>query len=117
MQDRPDLIQSELAGLAFDSLQQVFRKIDIAYMFDTPPLPGIRDQMIWTVIDPAAGGPQSDYGIVSICRQKGCITVRYAKIQYSSHCSTNLVSEISSLILNWTTKIWRKSNRNLSILA
>ena len=28
MQDRPDLIQSELAGLAFDSLQQVFRKAD-----------------------------------------------------------------------------------------
>eukprot|EP00961_Rhodomonas_salina_P063951 859499-Rhodomonas_salina.1 len=29
MQDRQDLIQSELAGLAFDSLQQVFRPVDI----------------------------------------------------------------------------------------
>jgi len=75
MQDRPDLIQSELAGLAFDSLQQVFRRVDIAYMFDSPPLPPIRDQMIWTVIDPAAGGPQSDYAVVSLCRQKGCVTV------------------------------------------
>jgi hypothetical protein len=78
MQDRPDLIQSELAGLAFDSLQQVFRKVDIAMMFDTPGLPLIQDQMIWIVIDPAAGGPQSDYAVVSICRSKGCVQVRHA---------------------------------------
>jgi len=61
------LIQSELAGLAFDSLQQgmcnvgsdnehalttptVFRKVDIAIMFDTAPLPPVKDQMIWYVI-------------------------------------------------------------------
>jgi hypothetical protein len=43
-------MQSELAGLAFDSLQQVFRKMDISMMFDMPPLPPIRDQMIWIVI-------------------------------------------------------------------
>ena len=53
MQDRPDLIQSELAGLAFDSLQQVFRKADIAKMFETPPLPLELHQMVWLVIDPA----------------------------------------------------------------
>lgn len=75
MQDRPDLIQSELAGLAFDSLQQVFRKVDLAFMFDTPALAGIKDQQLWTVIDPAAGGPQSDYAIVTISRHKGCVTV------------------------------------------
>ena len=34
MQDRPDLIQSELAGLAFDSLQQVFRKSLIVRTLD-----------------------------------------------------------------------------------
>ena len=75
MQDRPDLIQSELAGLAFDSLQQVFRKVDISLMFDTPGLPYVQDQMIWIVIDPAAGGPSSDYAIVSIVRMKGCVQV------------------------------------------
>jgi hypothetical protein len=32
MQDRPDLIQSELSGLAFDSLQQAFRKADLDKM-------------------------------------------------------------------------------------
>ena len=76
MQDRPDLIQSELAGLAFDSLQQVFRKGDIALAFETPGLPFEQDQMVWTVVDPAAGGPQSDYAIVSIVRSKGCVQVR-----------------------------------------
>jgi hypothetical protein len=32
MQDKPDLIQSELSGLAFDSLQQAFRKADLDKM-------------------------------------------------------------------------------------
>lgn len=77
MQDRPDLIQSELAGLAFDSLQQVFRKSDVAIAFDSPCMPFVQDQMIWIVIDPAAGGPSSDYAVVSICRHKGCITVSF----------------------------------------
>lgn len=75
MQDRPDLIQSELAGLAFDSLQQVFRASDIAVCMDSRPLPLILNQTIWLVIDPAAGGPSSDYAIVSIIRNKGCVTV------------------------------------------
>ena len=74
-QDRPDLIQSELAGLAFDSLQQVFRKCDIEIMFNTPALSIVDDQTVWLVVDPAAGGPQSDYAVVSMCRVKGCVVV------------------------------------------
>ena len=76
MQDRPDLIKSELAGLAFDSLQQIFRKCDIAEMFAATPLPLVQDQPVWLVIDPAAGGPGSDYAIVSLVRHRGCVTVR-----------------------------------------
>ena len=38
MQDRPDLIQSELAGLAFDSLQEAFRATDIDRMYDSQAL-------------------------------------------------------------------------------
>jgi hypothetical protein len=76
MQDRPDLIKSELAGLAFDSLQQVFRKTDIDDMFASVPLSFVKDQEIFIVIDPAAGGPSSDYAIVSLCRQRGIVTVR-----------------------------------------
>ena len=76
MQDRPDLIQSELAGLAFDSLQQVFRKSDIAIAMALKPLPLPDNPFVFVVIDPAAGGPQSDYAIVSIVRERGNVTVR-----------------------------------------
>ena len=76
MQDRPDLIQSELAGLAFDSLQQVFRKSDIAIAMALEPLAHDSNPTVFIVIDPAAGGPQSDYALVSIIRHRGSVTVR-----------------------------------------
>jgi hypothetical protein len=86
MQDRPDLIKSELAGLAFDSLQQVFRKTDIAEMFSAPPLPLVQDQTVFLVIDPAAGGPGSDYAVVSLVRQRGTVTVRtHPLTKYTTH--------------------------------
>jgi hypothetical protein len=42
MQDRPDLIESELSGLAFDSNQQIFKTAHIEIMFSqTPPTPAL----------------------------------------------------------------------------
>ena len=76
MQDRPDLIESELSGLAFDSLQQVFRSVDLDVMFSQRPPPPVINETIHVFIDPAAGGPGSDYAVLSITRQKGMITVR-----------------------------------------
>ena len=88
MQDRPDLIESELSGLAFDSLQQVFRGVDLDIMFSqTPPAP-VTNETIHLFIDPAAGGPGSDYAVLSITRQKGLITVSLGFLvwgHYSSH--------------------------------
>jgi len=75
MQDRPDLIQSELSGLAFDSLQTVFRSCDIEMMFEQEIPDPVLNSDIYIFIDPAAGGPQSDYAILSFQRQKGLITV------------------------------------------
>lgn len=75
MQDRPDLIESELSGLAFDSLQQVFRSVDLDIMFTQLPPAPITNEPIHLFIDPAAGGPGSDYAILSVTRQKGMITV------------------------------------------
>ncbi len=89
MQDRPDLIKSELAGLAFDSLQQVFRKVDIDAMFSATPLEFAKDQDVFVVIDPAAGGPSSDYAVVSLVRQRGIVTVRHAIRYPSLHRSAN----------------------------
>jgi len=105
MQDRPDLIQSELAGLAFDSLQQVFRKQDILMMFETDPLPLMLGQPIWIVIDPAAGGPQSDYAVVSVCRVKGCVVVRAppCALRFSSRLRSRLVVRKNCLFVGLAT--------------
>ncbi len=96
MQDRPDLIKSELAGLAFDSLQQVFRKVDIDSMFSATALEFAKDQEVFVIIDPAAGGPSSDYAVVSLVRQRGIVTVcfpaphaiRYPCLYLSAKCTT-----------------------------
>ena len=75
MQDRPDLIQSELAGLVFDSLQQAFASADIERMFTQEAPPSMFSPNIYIAIDPAAGGPQSEYAILSLIRHKGLVTV------------------------------------------
>lgn len=75
-QDRPDLIQSELSGLAFEALQQAFRKQDVDAMMEMdPPPPGMYEN-IHIFVDPAAGGPSSDYGILSVTLWRGMVTVR-----------------------------------------
>lgn len=79
MQDRPDLIESELAGLAFDAAQTVFRAKDLDVMFSqAAPLPLVNED-VHVFIDPAAGGPGSDYAILSVTRHKGLVTVSPAR--------------------------------------
>jgi hypothetical protein len=75
MEDRPDLIESELSGMAFNSLQQVFKSSDLDIMFSQPPPIYALNHEIHLIIDPAAGGPQSDYAMLSLQRSKGLITV------------------------------------------
>lgn len=75
MQDRPDLIQSELAGLSFDSTQELFRASHLENMFSmVGPIPPINSDLM-LFCDPACGGPSSDYGLLSICRHQGVIMV------------------------------------------
>jgi len=83
MADRPDLIQSELAGLAFDSLQQCFRSSDIDAVMNSKPPEFQWKQQLFIVIDPAAGGPQSDFALISFFRHKGIICVSY-DLMYST---------------------------------
>jgi hypothetical protein len=75
MQDRPDLIESELSGLAFDSNHQIFKSCDLDVMFSQRPPRPVLNEAIFLFIDPAAGGPQSDYAILSVTRHKGLLTV------------------------------------------
>ena len=75
MQDRPDLIESELSGMAFDSLQTCFRPADIEEIFLQEPLPILLNADIFVVVDPAGGGPSSDYAIVSFQRNRGTVSI------------------------------------------
>lgn len=75
MEDRGDLINSELMGMAFDSCQAAFKSDHLDIMFRQNPPPHIMSEPIYIVVDPAAGGPSSDYAFVSITRHKGLITV------------------------------------------
>lgn len=77
MQDRPDLLLSEMQGCSFDALQQVFPKQLVKVMFELEPLPEEVNTTIFVVVDPAAGGPQSDYAVVSMIRTRGNVTVSY----------------------------------------
>jgi hypothetical protein len=83
MQDRPDLIQSELSGLAFDALQQAFRKADLDKMFEVQAPPVAMYGGIFIFIDPAAGGPTSDYAILSVMRWRGLVTVSFLLLYLS----------------------------------
>lgn len=76
MADRPDLIQSELSGLAFDALQQCFRAADIDALMNSEPPKLNWKQQLFMVIDPAAGGPHSDFALVTFYRHKGLVVVR-----------------------------------------
>ena len=95
MQDRPDLIQSELAGLAFDSLEQVFRKSDIKIALELQPLNIVSDCTVFIVIDPAAGGPHSDYAIVSMLRGRGNVTVRVCMFTQAATRVCNFLQTLS----------------------
>jgi hypothetical protein len=48
------LIQSELAGLAFDAQQSIFRDCDIETMFTQPSYPSVVAEDIFISIDPVS---------------------------------------------------------------
>lgn len=55
-----------------------FRKADVERMLYElqPPIPVIYED-IFIFIDPAAGGPGSDYGIMSVTRSRGILVVSF----------------------------------------
>lgn len=75
MQDRPDLIASELAGCSYDGEQNCFRAQDIERLFEYETYALQLDEDLFISIDPAAGGPQSDYAIVTFARYRGMVRV------------------------------------------
>lgn len=93
MQDVPHLIQSELAGLAFSSLQSIFRKVDIKIALTLPLLAHIEYNKIYVTIDPAAGGAESHYAIISMTRHRGNVQILGAE-----HLNTKDVTKQFALV-------------------
>jgi hypothetical protein len=80
MEDRPDLVNSELMGLAFDATSACFKSSHLDVMFNQPcPEIGMSEQ-VHIFVDPAGGGVNSDYAFVSVTRRKGLVTVSYTCI-------------------------------------
>lgn len=76
MSDRPDLIVSEMGGVAFSSVDQCFRAVDILRMFQTATPLNIRwDSVIFVCVDPCAGGEHSDFALVSFVFTNGIYQV------------------------------------------
>ena len=73
----PEVLLTHEQGLAFDALQQCFRPADIDAVMDSTPDTFPWKQQVYVVIDPAAGGPQSDFALVSFYRHKGIVTVKH----------------------------------------
>lgn len=67
-------------GLAFDALQQCFRTVDIDQLMSMMPPALEWKQTVYIIIDPAAGGPRSDFALISLVRFKGMATVRARSI-------------------------------------
>ena len=88
-------------GLAFDAVQQCFRTADIDALLTMPIPPLEWKQEIFIIIDPAAGGPQSDFALLSMTRHKGIITVRYS---YDTTYATLMLRSKSSSVISSRTK-------------
>jgi len=66
MSDRPDLINSEMGGVAFSSIDQCFKPALLKKMFDEQiPLTIDFNTRFFVTVDPAAGGQNSDFALVS----------------------------------------------------
>ena len=77
MSDRPDLINSEMSGVAFSSVDQCFRPPDLKRMFLTPcPIYIPVGTQLITCIDPCAGGEHSDFALVTMVHENGIFQVR-----------------------------------------
>lgn len=77
MSDRPDLINSELGGIAAAGTEQCFKTVYLDRMF----APGttvdvVTGQDFFVSVDPMAGGERSDFAVVSFAIRRGVYQVR-----------------------------------------
>lgn len=72
MSDRPDLINSELGGMAVAGTDQCFKQAYLKRMFaDMIPLNVDYSHPFYVSVDPAAGGEKSDFAVISFWIHRG----------------------------------------------
>ena len=99
-------------GLAFDALQQCFRTADIDGLMTMPTPPIEWKQDIFIIIDPAAGGPQSDFALLSMTRTKGIITVSQSAHHEATYVILTFLSNSSMVISSRTRNCRTRFSRN-----
>lgn len=88
MSDRPDLINSEMSGVAFSSVDQAFRQCDLKRMFSNcPPIELPVNPQLMVCIDPCAGGQFSDFALVSLVYENGIFQVLPARVRGVPACA------------------------------
>ena len=78
MSDRPDLINSELGGMAVAGTDQCFKQAYLKRMFaDMMPLNVEYSHPFYVSVDPAAGGEKSDFAVISFWIHRGVYQARF----------------------------------------
>ena len=107
-----DIANFQMQGLAFDSLETVFKATDVKMMLDLEPLAVPTNSTVFVVVDPAAGGPSSDYAVVSIARVRGTVNVSLFLFWHVrlclSCCSVELPEEDDEVqvVVKLETGVW-----------
>jgi len=92
MSDRPDLINSEMGGVAFNSIDACFKQNDLKRMFNQSIQITIPTGNIFFVtVDPAAGGENSDFAVVSFTMLHGVYKVSFWNVYFSSFAKWSLL--------------------------
>jgi len=87
MNDRPDLINSEMGGVAFSSIDQCFKQNDLKKMFSINIQFTITSGTpFFVTVDPAAGGENSDFAIVSFTVRHGSYKVLHFLLFFVCLC-------------------------------
>jgi len=85
MSDRPDLINSEMGGVAFNSIDACFKQVDLKRMFNQSIQITIpTGNTFFVTVDPAAGGENSDFAVVSFTMLHGVYKVLFLSVYFAS---------------------------------
>jgi len=103
MSDRPDLINSEMNGVAFNSVDQCFKQSLLKQMFqEIIPLRIEFSTRFFVTIDPAAGGEHSDFAMVSFTCSHGIYKVCFISAGIGCVCTCVFGASLEEIFVTLT---------------